>query len=330
MQRQRGELVPIGEVVADLDGPVKAILEASPQARHHFTQADQVDQLVRASEADPDLGFMARTMALCSLPRTNPGNRHQYKRVNGPYKLVMIAGADCKLPFGNLPRLLLAWISTEAVKTQSRELVLGKSLSEFMRTLGVYNSSGRTQTRLRNQMKRLFTSHVQFIYEDQHGEAIVNSSVADRMEFWWNPKRPDQPTLWDSKLRLGEDFFNEIIQHPVPIDMNALTALKRSPLGLDLYLWLVYRTFYAQESAAALLATGVPPIRSGPRQCKRPSHRSRLPPQGSPGVEEDQDRLAGVELRNSPGLLGSLPINPRHRPSGSASTSKLGPPPSPP
>ena len=243
MQRQRGDLVPIGEVIGGLGGPVKAIREASPQARHHFTRADQVNQLVEASEADPDLGFMARTMALCSLPRTNPGNRHQYKRVNGPYKLVMIAGADNRLPFGNLPRLLLAWISTEAVKTQSRELVLGKSLSEFMRTLGVYNSSGRTQTRLRNQMKRLFTSHVQFIYEDQHGEAIVNSSVADRMEFWWNPKRPDQPTLWDSKLRLGEDFFNEIIQHPVPIDMNTLTALKRSPLGLDLYLWLVYRTF---------------------------------------------------------------------------------------
>ena len=243
MQRQRGDLVPIGEVIGGLGGPVKAIREASPQARHHFTRADQVNQLVEASEADPDLGFMARTMALCSLPRTNPGNRHQYKRVNGPYKLVMIAGADNKLPFGNLPRLLLAWVCTEAVRTQSRELILGKSLSEFMRTLGVYNSSGRTQTRLRNQMKRLFTSHVQFIYEDQHGEAIVNSSVADRMEFWWNPKRPDQPTLWDSKLRLGEDFFNEIIQHPVPIDMNTLTALKRSPLGLDLYLWLVYRTF---------------------------------------------------------------------------------------
>ena len=242
MQRQRGELVPIGEVVADLDGPVQALIP-SPPTQRHFTRADQVNALVNASEADPDIGFMARTMALCSLPRTNPGNRHQYKRVNGPYKLVMIAGADNRLPFGNLPRLLLAWISTEAVKTQSRELVLGKSLAEFMRTLGVYNSSGRTQTRLRNQMKRLFTSHVQFIYEDQHGEAIVNSSVADRMEFWWNPKRPAQPTLWDSKLRLGEDFFNEIIQHPVPIDMNTLTALKRSPLGLDLYLWLVYRTF---------------------------------------------------------------------------------------
>ena len=75
MQRQRGELVPIGDALADLGGPVKAIREASPQALHHFTQTDQVNQLVGASEAEADLGFMARTMALCSLPRTNPGNR---------------------------------------------------------------------------------------------------------------------------------------------------------------------------------------------------------------------------------------------------------------
>ena len=226
-----------------LNEPMKENRQPSPQARRGFTQADQVNQLVSASEADPDLGFMARTMALCSLPRTNPGNRHQYKRVNGPFTLYMIAGGGNKLPFGNLPRLLLAWVSTEAVRTQSRELVLGKSLSEFMRTLGIYNSSGKTQTRLRNQMKRLFTAHVQLIYADQHGEAIVSSSVADRMEFWWNPKRPDQPVLWESKIELGEKFFEEIIRHPVPLDMNTLTALKRSTLGLDLYLWLTYRTF---------------------------------------------------------------------------------------
>ena len=72
MVRQQG-LVPIGEVIADLPGLVQAIREASPQARHHFTQADQVFQFVSASEADPDLGFMARLLALCSLPRTNPG-----------------------------------------------------------------------------------------------------------------------------------------------------------------------------------------------------------------------------------------------------------------
>ena len=244
MQRKRGGLVPIGEVFSDLDdGPLKALREASPQAVHHFTQADQVNQLVGASEADPDLGFMARTMALCSLPRTNPGNQHQYKRQNGPFKLIMIAGGDNKLPYGNLPRLLLAWVCTEAVRTQKRELVLGKSLAEFMRTLDIYNSGGKPQTRLRNQMDRLFYASVQLIYKDERIKTSISSFVADRTEFWWDPKRPNEPTLWESKIRLGEDFFNEIIRHPVPLDMNTLKALKRSTLGLDLYLWLVYRTF---------------------------------------------------------------------------------------
>ena len=184
MQRQRGELVPVGEVIADLPGPVKAIRDASPQALHHFTVADQVNQLVAASEADPERGFMARTMALCSLPRTNPGNRHQYKRANGPYKLVMVAGADNRLPYGNLPRLILAWVCTEAVRTQSRELVLGKSLSEFMKTLGVYTTSGETQTRLRNQMKRLFGCTVSLIYKDENVNATVNAVIADHTVFW--------------------------------------------------------------------------------------------------------------------------------------------------
>ena len=91
MQRKRDELVPIAEVIADLPGPVQAFRDATPQAVHHFTRFDQVNQLVSASEADPDLGFMARLLALCSLPRTNPGTRKEYKRVNGPFTLYMTA-----------------------------------------------------------------------------------------------------------------------------------------------------------------------------------------------------------------------------------------------
>ena len=246
MQRKQDGLVPIGDAVSGLDDVlVPAIREASPQAVHHFTQADQVNQLVSASEADPDLGFMARLLVLCSLPRTNPGNRHQYKRQNGPYTLYMFAGRD-KLPYGNLPRLLLAWVSTEAVRTQSREISLGRSLSGFMRKLGMEDRSGSPRgdrTRLRNQMKRLFGCSVQLIYEDERVTASMTSPVASRAEFWWNERKPDEPLLFNSKIRLGEDLFNEIINHPVPLDMNTLKALKRSTLGLDLYLWLNYRTF---------------------------------------------------------------------------------------
>ena len=148
MQRQRGELVPIGDALWPIwAAPWQALRETSHQAAQlGFTLADQVNQLVSASEADPYLGFMARTMALCSLPRSNPGNRLQYKRTNGPFTLGMIAGLGNKLPYGNLPRLLLAWVCTEAVRTGSRDIVLGKSLSDFMRALGVLTAAAAEST----------------------------------------------------------------------------------------------------------------------------------------------------------------------------------------
>ena len=95
MQRKRDSLVPIAEALADLPGPV--------QARHHFTQADQVHQLVSASEADPDPGLHgADDGALLAAPH-QPRQPYsvQAKRVNGPYKLIMSVSGDHKLPFGN-------------------------------------------------------------------------------------------------------------------------------------------------------------------------------------------------------------------------------------
>ena len=272
-----------------------------------------MNQLVNASEVDPDRGFMARTMALCSLPRSNPGNRTQYKRVNGPYTLIMSATGVHKLPYGNLPRLILAWICTESVRTQNRELVLGKSLAGFMRSLGVYSTNGGKYTRLRNQMKRLFGCSVSMTYEDKHGEQFVSSLIAERGEFWWNVRKPDVPVLWESKIELSEKFFNEIIRHPVPLDMNTLAALKRSPLGLDLYLWLTYRTFALRAPQWLTWKQLYQAVRSTPGQVKRQGDRSSLPPESSARIEEDQGGLAGPELHHSSGSPDPASLNTGHR-----------------
>ena len=182
------------------EGLVRALRGSSPRARRHFTRFDQVDRLARAALASPDRGFMARLMMLCSLPRTNPGRRLQYKRVNGPY----------------------------------RELFLGASLSEFMRKLDLVPVGGGTsggRTRLRNQIKRLFNAHIQLTYENERVSASVNSPLASRTEFWWNPNRPHERALWESRIELGDKFFQEIVSHPVPLDMNILKALRRGELA---------------------------------------------------------------------------------------------------
>ena len=64
----------------------------TPQARHHFTRFDQVNQLAAARETAADLGFMARLLALCSLPRTNERTQAfaQRKVASGKSKLEAI------------------------------------------------------------------------------------------------------------------------------------------------------------------------------------------------------------------------------------------------
>jgi hypothetical protein len=71
----------------------------------------------------------------------------------------------------------------------------------------------------------------------------MNMEVAPDGEYWWNPKQPDQLTLMESWIDLGEKLFQAIIAAPVPVDKRALRALKRSPLALDLYAWVTYQTF---------------------------------------------------------------------------------------
>ena len=171
----------------------------SARARQHFTLLKQVNQLIEAAEGEPEIGFMARLLALCSLPRTNPRDRLQYVRRNGPYTLGMSAGINNKLPYGNIPRLLLAWVCSEAVRTQSRDLVLGRSLYEFMHKLGMEDRSGGRhgeRARLKNQMDRLFTSSVQLVYAADDHKVVVSSLPMTRKR-----DQPIEPTPRTSEPR---------------------------------------------------------------------------------------------------------------------------------
>ena len=158
--------------------------------------------------------------------------------------IISAGGEKPRLPYGIIPRVLLAWICTQAVLTQSPHLVLGHSLTQFMEELGLSPRSGGRRSdraRLQDQMERLFRSSVELIYEHAGHSYEVADHVTTVRDLWWNPKGTDEPVLWASTVTLGAQFFAEIIARPVPIDMGILRAMKRSSLGLDIYLWLTYR-----------------------------------------------------------------------------------------
>ena len=197
------------------------------------------------------LGFMARAMVQATLPHRKTEDTY-FERRNGNYTLSLLASPKIGLPYGSIPRLLLAWVTTEAVKTKSRELELGDSMSAFMAELGLKPTGGANGsiTRLKNQTRRLFSATVAASYEEGEQIADMGYRLADKSVLWWHSKDPEQTGLWRSTVTLSEHFFNEVIDRPVPIDMRAIKALKQSPMGLDIYTWLTYRVSYLKRPAA--------------------------------------------------------------------------------
>jgi len=191
------------------------------------------------------IGYMARVLTQATLPhREAEGN--QFIRRNGAFELSITALGASGLPFGSIPRLLLSWMTTEAVRTRSPLLELGPSLSQFMTQLGLAVQGGKRGdiTRFRNQTMRLFSSAISCRYLDDEMALGESFAIARRFALWWDPKRPEQGALWKSTVTLSTDFFDEIVKRPVPIDMRALHVLKRSPLALDIYCWLTHRLSY--------------------------------------------------------------------------------------
>ncbi len=226
-------------------------------------------QLVRANleieqspEDDREIAFLARQLVQATLPYTPvKGDPPEWYRTNGDFTLSVRPGYKFNpktkkrvclgYPYGSMPRLLLFWMTTEAIRTQSRRLELGGSLKEFMEAIGVstYTGGGKRSnpTRLKNQMDRLFRASISFDYQTDRQESYINMDVASETTLWFDPKKPTQDDLFESWVELGEKFYKGITEAPIPLDMAAIRALKKSPIALDLYSWLTYKTWIATQ-----------------------------------------------------------------------------------
>ena len=219
---------------------------------------------IRAEEADKvERAFMARQLVQVTLPHRQPaGSPRVWTRKNGNLTLTITPGWDTKkgeplpYPAGSIPRLLLYWITTEALRTKSRVLMVGNNLADFMRQLGLDPSTGggprSDAARLRQQIEALFRATISLDYDegddDKGRKSWVDMKIAAKGNFWWNFKDPDSPSLFGSEVYLTEEFFEAIITAPVPVNMRALRALKSSPMALDLYAWATFKTFMVNRS----------------------------------------------------------------------------------
>jgi hypothetical protein len=218
-----------------------------------------------------DAAFIARELVQATLPHSDPGDVPLWKRTNGNLTLAIQPGMNIRTgksygyPYGSIPRLLLFWTTREVLRTKSRRLELGNSLTRFMADLGLNPDNGGTGAkrsdakRLRDQMEKFFRCRIGFealVNRDgRKGEAGRDMLVTEDRMLWWDEKNPDQVALWGSWIELGQKFYEAISAAPVPVDMRAIKALKRSPLALDLYSWLTYEAYRAHKSGKARYET---------------------------------------------------------------------------
>jgi hypothetical protein len=219
-----------------------------------------IARAVELREDPGEIGYHPRLFCQLALPYKDPGELPFWERRNGDFTLTVRPAIETApdgrrrvgYPFGTVPRLMLSWLATEVVRTREAEVLLGDSLSGFMRELGMGAPTGGangTITRLRRQTNRLFDATISAGYHgDPTRDVGHNFMIATAKSLWWSSadRNADQAALLPSTVRLSDEFYRELIEHPVPVDLDALRLLQASPLRLDIYAWLTHRNSYAK------------------------------------------------------------------------------------
>lgn len=293
------------------------------------------------------LGFMTRTLVNATMPYKDPRTK-VFERRNGDLTLTILAPNG--VPFGKYPRLCMSYLVTEAVAKRSSTIVLGDTLADFLKaSIGVRATGGvqGTQTRLSDQMQRLFTSIVSVgqrvktdagrSFEFQNITLVERGRLVERdMErldalqaddrtqsnLWQQVAREDAGK-WNSVVELTPRFYQECIETPVPIDLRAYKVLSTSPMAMDVYAWTTYRASYIKRptrpipwiSLQAQFGTGLPFTEQGTRDFKKAFKRSLdLVRLVHIGLQADETSDAsGLVLLPSPPSVKRLP-SARHEP----------------
>jgi hypothetical protein len=203
------------------------------------------------SEEDNALAFAYSGWAQCALPHrrvapgevwevasdrmrlvVEPGRRPSGKDGLGPLEHVGV-------PFGSYARLILLYLQTEALKTGSPEVELGRSWRDWMARIGV-PWGGKSGRGVREQAELLSRCRLTFHLVGQGRAGLVNSSIVDRALFF-DDGEERQGRLNLETARLSQTFFEQLRKHPIPLEEGAIKALSNNSAALDCYVWLAYR-----------------------------------------------------------------------------------------
>ena len=143
------------------------------------------------------------------------------------------------IPYGAVARLILIYLSSEAVANNSRVVELGRNMKQFLDRMGI-SVGGKSVAMVRDQARRISMCRLTFFNKRQHDTLVSNGSFV-RNAVICDPSSERQMRLWNDSVELDETFFKSLTDHPLPLREAAIRQLSGRSMALDLYVFLSYR-----------------------------------------------------------------------------------------
>jgi len=200
------------------------------------------------ADEDAGIGFLYSGWCQAALPHRRLANDKGWQIDGERVRLIvepgMRGGAHGEpepvgVPYGSRARLILLRLQSEALRTQSRDVELGRNLNDWLIKMGI-PVGGRSFKDVKDQTERI--SRCRLTFEIRHGNRVgmANQNIMESAIFFESPD-PTQGTLFAQHARLSEAFFVSLQKHPVPIEEAAIRAIANNSMAIDIYAWLAYR-----------------------------------------------------------------------------------------
>ena len=196
------------------------------------------------------IGYMTRAIIMATLPHGKPKSL-EFRRKSGNYTLLMHVPQELArdtgvtLPYGPMPRLIFLWMTTEVKRSRERDLHLGGSRSAFLRKLMLEPRTGKrgNMRMLEHQLKSLLatTFSAWSMVGEQEGRGSLrlhHRQLASDAALWWNA---DEGRDLEAIIRIDSEFYREMVQGGIPVNLHTVQRFKENSLALDIYVWLTYR-----------------------------------------------------------------------------------------
>jgi len=243
LQTGDGQLAAVHKLIEEL-GYQHALKTAESDSERRAIEA----AMSYMADEDAGIGFLYSGWCQAALPHKKLADDAVWKVQTERVTLVVepgrrnLLGDDTQfvgVPYGSRARLILLYLQSEALRTKSRDIALGRSLSAWLERLNI-PIGGKSYRDVREQADRLSRCRLTFHVQQSGRAGLINQNIVDTAMFVADGNS-SQGNLFCETARLSETFYEQLKKHPVPLEDAAIQAISNNSQALDVYCWLAYR-----------------------------------------------------------------------------------------